>query len=161
MYCKLTNIYLLSFFFILEPFVELFITVKRLEREKREVVKDTLTQSVHNYVRFKSCSEDNIGQELRHFTSYLIEAYFVSLVAVHEGSVVIILDCHTLEGLELLWNDYRSGHLNKVAERYLVSEEIKRKLNLETTCLKTIIEEQNYSNCRKYLPKLPNRSSGE
>ena len=162
MYCKLTNICLLSFFFfILEAVVELFITVNRLEREKREVVKDTLTQLVHNYVRFKSCSEDNIGQELRDFTSYLIAAYFVSLGAVHEGSVVIILECHTLEGLELLWKDYRSGHLDKVAERYLVSEDIKRKLNVETTCLWTIIEEENYSNCRKALMKLPNRSSGE
>ena len=57
-----------------------------------------LTQAVHNYVRFNSCSEGNIRQELRHFTSYLIEAYSLSLVAVHEGSVVIVLGCHTLEG---------------------------------------------------------------
>ncbi|XP_067028891.1 uncharacterized protein [Acropora muricata] len=144
-----------------EAVVKLFITVKMPKKELQEVAKELLTQLVHNYVRFKSCSEDNIGQELRQFTSYLIEAYSVRLGAVHEGSVVIILGCHTLEGLELLWKDYRSGHLDKVAERYLLTEEIKRKLNLERICLKTVIEEENYSNCKKALMKLPSTSSGK
>lgn len=139
----------------------MIIKEKRLEKEKQEVVKEFLTKAVHDYVRFISCSEDNIRQELRHFTSYLIEAYSLSLDAVHEGSVVIFQGCHTLEGLELLWNDYRSGHLDKVVERYLVTEEIKRKLNVVTIGLKTVIEEENYSNCRKALMKLPSTSSGE
>lgn len=73
--------------YVLEAVVKLFI----MEFE-------FLTQAVHSYVRFNSCSEGNIRQELRHFTSDLIEAYSLSLVAVHEGSVVIVLGVHTLEG---------------------------------------------------------------
>ena len=134
---------------------------KSLEKETQEAVEEMLTQAVHNYVRFDSCSEDNIRQGVRDFTDYLDKAYSLSLLAVHEGSVVIFLGCHSLEGLELLWRDYRSGHLDEVAERYLVSEEIKRKLNLVTICLQTVIEEDNYSNCRKALMKLPSRSSAE
>ena len=112
-------------------------------------------------MRFKPCSSDNSGEGLKAFVDHLTSFYHVSLRGVWKGSVVIILACHTLEGLELLWKDYCSGHLDEVTERYLVSEEIKRRLNLETICVKTVIEEENYWNCRKALMKLPNTSSGE
>lgn len=164
MYCKLTNNCLLSFFlffyFILEASVKFLITAKKLGKEKHEAVTEFLTQAVHTYVKFNPCSKDNIRPGLRDFIDYLDEAYSLSLAAVQEGSVLIILGCHTLEGLELLWRDSRSGHLEKVAERYLFTEEIKRKLN-STICLKTVIEYENYSNCRKALMKLPRTSSGE
>ena len=139
----------------------MLIRAKSLEKEKQEVVEETLTQAVHNYVRFNSCSRDNICQGLKDFTDHLTQTYLLCLVTVREGSIVIILGCPTLESLELLWRDYRSGHLDEVAERYLVTEEIKRKLNLVTICLETTIEEENYSNCRKALMKLPSTSSGE
>ena len=149
------------FFFIVEALVKVLITLKRLEKGKQEVVKGMLTQAVHNYLRFNPCSSDNTLQRLIDFTGYLFESYSLSLVTVCEGSVVIILSCQTLEGLELLWKDYRSGHLDEVTERYLVTEEIKRRLNLDTICVKTVIEEENYWNCRKALMKLPSTSSGE
>ena len=79
--------------YVLEAVVKLFI----MEFE-------FLTQAVHNFVRFNSCSEGNIRQELRHFTSYLIEAYSLSLVSVHEGSVVIVLVCHTLGSVSRMYN---------------------------------------------------------
>ncbi|XP_015762348.1 PREDICTED: uncharacterized protein LOC107341454 isoform X2 [Acropora digitifera] len=144
-----------------EAIVKLLIVGKSLEKEKQEVVEEMLTQAVHNYVRFNSCSKDDPCQGLKAFTEYLTQAYALSLLAVCEGSLVIILGCHTLKGLELLWRDYRSGHLDEVAERYLATEEVKRKLNLVTICLKTVIEEDNYSNCRKALMKRPSRISGE
>lgn len=104
----LTNICLLSLFFfsffILEAVANLLIMgflTKAVHNYVLEAVVrlfimafEVLTQAVHNCVRFNSCSEGNIRQELRHFTSYLIEAYSLSLV---EGSVVIVLGCHTLE----------------------------------------------------------------
>ena len=98
---------------------------------------------------------------MKAFIDHLTSCYHVSLRSVWEGSVVIILGCHTLEGLELLWRDYRSGLLDEVAERYLATEEVKRKLNLVTICLETVIEEDNYSNCRKALMKRPSRIAGE
>ena len=67
------------------------------------------------------------------------------------GSLVIVLNCQRIESLEHLWNDFLSGHLDKVAERYLVTDEIKKRLNLETINLKTTIEKENYLNCRKAL----------
>ena len=67
------------------------------------------------------------------------------------SSLIIIFKCQSLKSLELLWSDYLSGHLNKMAERYLVTDEVKEKLNLETIRVKTTIEEENYWNCRKVL----------
>ena len=83
------------------------------------------------------------------------------LVTLKKSSVIIILDCPTLESLKLLWRDYHSGHLDKVAERYLVTDKIKKRLNLETICLKTIIEKENYLNCKKALMRLQSTTSGE
>ena len=94
---------------------------------------------------------------VRAFLEFLERAYNVSRVALNKGSLIISLNCKTLKGLDQLWNDYLSGHLNKVAERYLVTEEMKTKLNLRKINLKTTIEEDNYLNCRKVFLE----SSGE
>ena len=67
------------------------------------------------------------------------------------GSLIILFKCQSLKSLELLWSDYLSGHLDKMAEWYLVTDEVKEKLNLETIRVKTTIEEENYLNCRKVL----------
>ena len=91
------------------------------------------------------------------FVEFLKMAYNVSRVALNKGSLIISLSCKTLKGLEQLWKDNLSGHLNKVAERYLVTDKMKRKLKLRKINLKTTIEEENYLNCRKVLLE----SSGE
>ena len=94
---------------------------------------------------------------VRAFVEFLEKAYDVTRVALNKGFPIISGICKTLKGLDQLWKDYLSGHLNKVAERYLVTEEVKTKLNLRKINLKTSIEEKNYLNCRKILLE----SSGE
>ena len=82
-------------------------------------MKEMLTQEVHTYVKFNDHSRDEPHQAITHFTVHLINVYKVRLVNLGVNSVFIILDCPTLGSLEHLWSDYLSGHLNKVAERYL------------------------------------------
>ena len=94
---------------------------------------------------------------VRAFVEFLEKAYDVTRVALNKGSLIISLNCKTLKGLDQLCNDCLFGHLNKVAERYLVTDEIKTKLNLRKINLKTTIEVENYLNCRKVLSE----SSGE
>ena len=89
------------------------------------------------------------------FILYLTNTYNVALASVGLGSLVIEVLCPTLESLESLWDDYRAGHINEVAENYLVTDEIKRKLNLETVILKTTIEEENYLICKEAFMKKP------
>ncbi|XP_015765549.1 PREDICTED: uncharacterized protein LOC107344415 isoform X2 [Acropora digitifera] len=124
-------------------------TVDLNEEQKKVVYHNLMLQAAqymesHNYSKVKEAG-------VRAFVEFLKMAYNVSRVALNVGSLIISLNCKTLKGLNQLWYDHLSGHLNKVAERYLVTDEMKTKLNLRKINLKTTIEEQNYLNCRKVL----------
>ena len=68
---------------------------------------------------------------------------------VQPGSLKITVQCPSLESLESLWNGYCSGCLNDIVERFLVTDELKRKLRIDNVRLKTTIEEENYLVCKK------------
>ena len=68
-----------------------------------------------------------------------------------EGSLRITVECPTLEILEGLWEDYCSGHLNAVAEEYLLTDDIKRRFHVESVKLKTRILEEDYLVCKHFL----------
>ncbi|XP_015761974.1 PREDICTED: uncharacterized protein LOC107341068 [Acropora digitifera] len=125
-----------------------------LKEEEKELVKEMLTQLV------QTC--DDQSRDLRGLKSFnynLIKTYKVLLLNICEGSIVVSLRCPTLESLEHLWSDYRSGDLDKLAERYLVTDDMKEKLNLETSYLKITIDEENYLNCKEALMGLPGTCS--
>ena len=126
-----------------------------LNEEQREVVEKHLTETVQDYVKFNS------NPSIEAFTVHLITVYQASLVTVGNGSVIVIVECPTVEILEHLWNDYLSGELDKVAERCFVTDELKKKLNLETICLKVCIKKENYLNCRKAFREPPSTCLGE
>ncbi|XP_074621195.1 uncharacterized protein LOC141879795 isoform X3 [Acropora palmata] len=138
-----------------ESYVKLLLSIKNVEKGKKEAIEKLLTERVQNYVKFNDRQESNFLKALKSFTDHLIESYGVNLVTFAVGSVIIILECPTLESLEHLWMDYFAGHLDKTAERYLVNDEMKRELNLETICFTITIEEENYLNCRKAFEELP------
>ena len=124
-------------------------TVGLNEEQKKYVYDMSITQATtfvesHNYSKVKATG-------VRALLEFLETIYRVSRQALNVGSLIISLNCKTLKSLDQLWNDRLSGHLNKVAERYLVTDEMKKKLNLRTINLKTTIEEENYLNCRKVL----------
>ena len=111
-------------------------------------------------MKYNDLSRDDL-KTLKSFSDHLFKCYGVNLVTVAEGSVVMIVECPTLKSLELLWKDYLAGHLDKVAARLLVTDEIKKELNLETVYLKITIKEENYLNCKKALMGLPKTCLGE
>ena len=82
---------------------------------------------------------------------YIVDTHKVATKSVGLGSLEITFGCTSLESLESLWNDYQSGHLNDIAERYLVTDDIKRKLMLENVRMKTTIDEENYRICKMIL----------
>ena len=155
------NVFLLLLLFFSESFVRLFIWGKNLEKEKEEAMEEILTQVVEKYVKYNEFSRDNLVEDLKSFTDHIVNAYGIHLVTVGKGSIIIILDCPSLESLEHLWSDCLAGHLDKVAERYLVTDEMKKLLNLETICLKATIEKENFLNCKQALMELPRTCSGE
>ena len=148
-------------FLFSESFVRLFISAKNLEKKEKEAMEEILTQVVEKYVKCNEFSKDNLGEDLKSFTDHIDNVYGVHLVTVGKGSVIIILDCPTLDSLEHLWNDYLAGHLDNLAERYLVTNEMKKKFDLETVSLKTTILEEDYLNCKEALMELRSTYSGE
>ena len=148
-------------FFFPELFVKLLISTKNLGKDKQEAVEKVLSQTVQNYLKFNDQSRDDHAQALKSFTDFIIEMFGVTIVSGGEGTVIIIVECPSLESLEHLWADYLDGNLDKVAERYLVTNEMRKELNLETVCLTTTIEEENYLNCKEALMALPETCSGE
>ena len=145
------------FLFISVSAINLLIDANNtLDEEEKGLVKEMLTQLV------QTCDDQSRDfRGLKSFNYNLIKTYKVLVLNVCEGSIVVSLRCPTLESLEHLWSDYRSGDLDKLAERYLLTEEFKKKLNLETSYLTTYIDEENYLNCKKALMGLPGTCSGE
>ena len=67
------------------------------------------------------------------------------------GSWHITVECSSLQVLEGLWEDYRSGHLNSVAQEILITQPVLEKLGLTELKLKTFISEDQYEKGKKLL----------
>ena len=109
-----------------------------------------LAKEVQTHAKFQDHSTDKL-KGVGKLTVAMVTNYGLLFEDFEMSSLIIIFKCQSLKSLELLWSDYLSGHLDKMAERYLVTDEVKEKLNLETIRVKTTIEEENYLNCKKVL----------
>ena len=119
-----------------------------LSDEQQRDVHEILTQQIHLYTKYRTvATPDGVSALIEHIQ----KTYDLALESVGVGSLELKFRCPTLESLEHLWSDYQSGQLNNIAETYLVSGDIKEKLNLETVSLKTTIEEENYQICKRIL----------
>ena len=78
------------------------------------------------------------------FISYLKMKLGVDVEDYRLGSLVITVSCSSLEVLEALWKEYRTGHLNNVVQASLVTAEVLEKLDLGEVKLRTIISEEDY-----------------
>ena len=116
---------------------------------QQRILKEELERSVHKYRRHQDLSSLPVDSSVARLTEYIEKAYEVAVMMVKSGSLIITVQCLTLESLESLWNDYCCGHLNVIVERFLVTYEIKRKLGVDNVRLKTTIEKENYLICKK------------
>ena len=119
-----------------------------LSEEQQRDVHQILTQQIQLYTKYRTvATPDGVSALIEH----IHKTYNLALESVGVGSLEVKFRCPSLESLEHLWSDYQSGQLNDIAERYLVTDDIKKKLNLETVRLKTTIEEENYQICKRVL----------
>ena len=82
-------------------------------------------------------------------------------VDVHDyrlGSLIVTVSCSSLEVLEELWEEYRTGQLNEMVQATLVSAEVLEKLELSEVKLRTIISEEDYLSYKDFLK---NRSGND
>ena len=122
---------------------------RHLTVEQQTILNEELEQSVHRYRRYQDLSSLPFDSSVDRLTKYIEKTFEANVMMVQSGSLIITVQCPTLESLESLWNGYSSGYLNDIVERFLVTDELKRKLGMDNVRLKTTIEEENYLICKK------------
>ena len=86
--------------------------------------------------------------ELNGYLQYLKEMRKVLVFDAQPGSLIITVECNSLLILDELWEDYYTGYLNDMAQRYLVTEDVLKQFGLTEVKLMTTISEVEYRKCR-------------
>ncbi|KAJ7388929.1 hypothetical protein OS493_034855 [Desmophyllum pertusum] len=90
-------------------------------------------------------------EERNGYLRYMQDMRKVLIVDLKQGSLIITVECSSLEILEGLWEDYCTGHLNEMAQKFLVTEDLLKELGLTEAKLTTTILEEEYRACREYF----------
>ena len=115
------------------------------ECERPEVLKLAAQKYLQNIER-------SPPEKLNGFVRYLQEVLKVRIIDVRSGSLIVTVECSSQEIFEDLWEDYTSGNINKVAKKYLVTEEILVALGLGVgVLLTTTIPVTKYKDCIDYF----------
>ena len=113
--------------------------------ERPEVLKLAAQKYLQNIER-------SPPEKLNGFVRYLQEVRKVRIIDVRCGSLIVTVECSSREIFEDLWEDYTSGNINKVAKKYLVTEEILVALGLGVgVLLTTTIPVTKYKDCIDYF----------
>ena len=88
---------------------------------------------------------------MNRFLKYMEEVRKVIVADIKTGSLIFTLECGSVQILDDLWEDYRTGHLNEVAQQYLVTDDILEKFGLSSLKLTSNIKEEDYKACRQRL----------
>lgn len=110
-------------------------------------------EGVLNFIALKvfQVVDPSKPEELNGFLKYLKDVRRVLFKDAQKGSLIVTVECSFLKILEELWEDYCSGHLNEMAQKYLVTEEILKEFGLTEVKLATTILEDEYTACREYF----------
>ena len=117
------------------------LSAEKLEKFNRHFREDILTFMDNNELS----PTGGIGE----FVKYIEDIYKLRTKALGYGCLEIRVQCHNLESLERLWKDCNHGVLNRMAERYLVTTELKKKLDLKALRLSIKINEEDYLACKE------------
>ena len=90
-------------------------------------------------------------EEFNGFVRYIEKVRKALIVDVTTGSLIVKVECSSLEILEGLWEDYCTGYLNRMALKFLVTEEILDEFALDEVKLKTFIKKEEYRACQDRL----------
>ena len=94
------------------------------------------------------------------FLQYFKDKLNVLVRRLDVGSLLITVECSSLQILETLWEDYSSGHLSKVAQETLITSEVLEKLERTEVKLKTFISEEEYEKVKQIFMDNSGKSKG-
>ncbi|KAL9959127.1 hypothetical protein ACROYT_G036215 [Oculina patagonica] len=106
-------------------------------------------------IKYLKTIDPSKPEDLNGFVHYLEKVRKVLIVDTNSGSLIITVECSSLEILDKLWVEYCTGHLNEMAQTFLVTGELLKELGLVEVKLSTTILEEEYRACREYFLKYP------
>ena len=119
-------------------------------RKRKPSAQDVLNSISLKYLKAVDPSNPD---ELNGFVDYMKRVRKVIIIDDTQGSLIVTVECSSLQILDELWQDYRSGRLGEKAQKFLVTKDILEELGLVEVKLKTTISEDEYRACRQYFLK--------
>ncbi len=129
-----------------------------LRKRRSEVTGDFPTeQEVLNLAasKYLKTIDPSRPEDLNGFVHYLREIRELLIVDTKLGSLIITVECSSLEILDKLWDDYCTGLLNEMAQTFLVTEDILQEFGLIDVKLTTTMLEEEYMACREHFSQYP------
>ena len=114
-------------------------------------------QGVLNYIahRYFQTVDTTQPEERNEFLRYLEDVRKVLVLDPKSGSLIVTVLCTSLEILDALWCDYYTGHLNDMAQKYLVTKDVLKEFDLIELKLKTTIQLEEYMAARDFFLQAP------
>ena len=114
-------------------------------------------QGVLNYIahRYFQTVDTTQPEERNEFLRYLEDVRKVLVLDPKSGSLIVTVLCTSLEILDALWCDYYTGHLNDMAQKYLVTKDVPEEFDLIELKLKTTIQLEEYMAARDFFLQAP------
>ena len=126
---------------------------------RTESVEEGGSQGVMNFIARKYFQkiDPTKPEERNEFLRFLREVRKVLVLDAQSGSLILTLQCRSLEILDALWYDYCTGHLNDMAQKHLVTRDVLKEFDLTELKLITTIQREEYIVAREFFLQ----SSGE
>ena len=140
-----------------EPVASGGLSLKRRRESVEEagVVDDVVpsAQEVMNLIAHKyfQTVDTTKPEELNAFLQHLTDVRKVLVLDSHLGSLILTVLCSSLEILDALWYDYCTGHLNDMAQKYLVTKDVLKEFDLTDLRLTTTIQGEEYVAARTFF----------
>ena len=118
---------------------------------RTESAEEGGSQGVMNFIarKYFQTVDTTKPEELNGFLRYLTDVRKVLVLDAQSGSLILTALCRSLEILDALWCDYCTGHLNDMAQKYLVTKDILKEIDLPGLKLTTTIQGEEYIVARK------------
>ena len=110
--------------------------------------QEVMNSIAHKYFRVVDPSNP---EELNGFVRFLSDVRKVLILDAQSGSLIVTVLCSSLKVLDALWYDYCTGHLNDMAQKYLVTKDVLKEFDLTELKLTTTIQGEEYIAARKFF----------
>ena len=120
---------------------------------RTESAEEGGSQGVMNFIarKYFQTVDTTKPEERNEFLRFLTDVRKVLVLDAQSGSLILTALCRSLEILDALWYDYCTGHLNDMAQKYLVTKDVLKEFDLTELKLTTTIQGEEYIAARKFF----------